>query len=216
MARTSSIRRTFVTGSGASTLFLGLSLFVLASVMANPAFDTICYAIAVILVASSLLLNSVYHLAKAGKEQSGSSTAVYFIASSFSVACGFIFWLIQSGSSDIRILQLLAGFQGLFWSMWYIRLAFRIQASARKGAMLCTLAATTSFLGIVIAAQSHVSTVASVTEVACYTAFTGVQILLTAVYLFRECDVTEQCHSEASAVAQAVDTPADSTVLLLQ
>jgi hypothetical protein len=193
-----------------------MSLFVLASVMANPALENICYAIAVILVASFLLMNAVFHGIQASREPGGSSAAVYFIAFASSVACWLTFWLIEQASMEIRLLSLFAGMLGLFRSLWYIRLAFRVQASNRKAAMLCILAATTSYLGIVVATQSHVSAMASITEVACYIAFVGVQILLTAIYLFRECGAVEESPIEPSAAANAVDTPEKPTVLVLQ
>jgi hypothetical protein len=216
MARTSRVGRSYLVGNGASTLILGMSLFALASAMANPAFDKICYAVAVILVASSLLINGLYHGIQASGKRLDRSTAVYFIACAISVACWLIFWLIQSASTDMRLLSLLAGLQGLFWSLWYIRLALRIQASNRKAAMLCTLAATTSFLGIVLSTQSHLSTLASVTEVACFTAFIGVQILLTAIYLFRECGAVEGYTTEVSAAPNSVEAQEESTALTLQ
>jgi len=202
--------------SGASALFLGMSLFVLASAMANPAFENVCYAIAVILVASFLLTNAVFHGIQASRERPGSS-AVYFIAFASSVACWLIFWLIEQASLEIRLLSLSAGMLGLFWSLWYIRLAIRTRAGNRKAALLCILAATTCYLGIVVATQSHVSTMASITEVACYIAFAGVEILLTAIYLFRECGAVEESSIEASAAnAAAAPAPAKSAVLVLQ
>ena len=216
MAEIGRVGRSSLMATGATMLFLGITHFVLGSLMANPAFENSCYAIAVLLTVFCLLINGVYYGIQVRRETHRSEFAAYSIASSLSVACWLIFWLIQSAPGEIRLLDFLAGIQGLFWGLWYIRLAFRIQTSYTKAALLCTLAATTSFLGIILATQSHVSKLASVTEVACYTAFIGVQILFTAIYLFRECGASHELQHKSVHARSSFAATEDAKVLLVK
>jgi hypothetical protein len=177
----------FLIGHGILMLCLGMALFSLGSVMTNPALDESGYTISLLMVASSLLVAGASWGLLPNRARPHRPIAIYLMVGALSVACWFIFWMIQAAPADIRFLDYLAGLQGLFWGMWYIRLAFHLQDNPRKAALLSVLAATTTFLGIVLATQSQLSKLGAVTEVACYAIFIGVQILLTAAYLYREC-----------------------------
>src|ERR1017187_7206134 len=182
MTQTAKVSRQYLLGQGLLMLSLGTALFVMGSIMANPTFEGSGYLIAVLLVASCLVLNGIYHGVLASRVRPRLPIRIYLAACALSIACWLIFWLMQSAPMDISLLAILAAAQGLFWSMWYMRLAFRFQANYKKALLLSILAGTTTFLGILLATQSHMSKISSVTEVACYTALIGAQVLLTAVY----------------------------------
>lgn len=214
MSHTMRVSRLYMMGQGLLMLCLGTALFILGSIMANPAFDESGYMIAVILVASCLLINGVYHGFLVSRARPRLPIGKYLMACALSISSWLIFWLIQSAPSEIRLLTILAGMQGLFWSLWYMRLAFRLQANFRKAFLLSILAATTSFLGIILATQAHLSEISSVTEVACFTAFIGVQVLLTAIYLFRECAAKGPVQAASIIDRRATETTYDSVILI--
>ena len=173
-------------GHGVLMLCLGMALSTLGSVMANPTHADVAYALASVLTSLCLLIAIVY-LGVETRARSRHSMAIYLLAAGTSIACWFSFWLIQSASAEIRLLAMLAGLHGLFWGVWYVRLAFRFQSYTAKAVVLSALAATTSFMGIILSTWSELSRVSSVTAVACYVTFLGIQILLTAAFLHREC-----------------------------
>ena len=214
MTQTAKVGRQYLLGQGMLMLCLGTALFVMGSIMANPTFETAGYMIAVLLLASCLVLNGIYHGVLASRVRTRLPIRIYLLACALSISCWMIFWLMQSAPMDISLLAILAAAQGLFWSMWYMRLAFRFQASYKKAVLLSTLAGTTMFLGILLATQSHMSKISSVTEVACYTALIGAQVLLTAVYLFRECGRDEVAVAASATVRSAVVTTHESVVCL--
>ena len=214
MSQTSKVGRQYLFGQGLLMLCLGTALFVISSIMANPAFEVSGYVIAVLLVASCLLLNGVYHGVLASRVRPRLPIRIYLIACALSIACWLTFWLIESAPMEISLLAILAGTQGLFWSMWYMRLAFRLQANFKKAVLLSILAASTSFLGIILATQSHLSKISSVTGVACYTAFIGAQVLLTSIYVFRECGADEAAQAANATVQSVVVTTQESVVRL--
>jgi MFS family permease len=195
-------------------LSLGTALFVIGSIMANPTFEVSGYVIAVLLVASCLVLNGIYHGALASRVRPRLPIRIYLAACALSIACWLVFWLMQSAPMDISLLAILAAAQGLFWSMWYMRLAYRFQPNYKKAHLLSILAGTTTFLGILLATQSHMSKIGSVTEVACYSAFIGAQVLLTSIYLFRECGADEVPQAANATVRIAVVTTQESVVHL--
>lgn len=179
-------------------LCLGIALSLLGSLMADPLHDALGYTMAVVLTALCLLMAGVYLGVLANRPHQCRPVAFYLLAGALSIACWLIFWLIQSAHLDIRLLILLAGLHGLFWGLWYVRLAFHFQAYARKAVVLSVLAATTSSIGIILATQSQLSKLSAVTAVACYMTFIGIQILLTTLYLYRECGIGEELLPESS------------------
>lgn len=214
MMQTAKVGRQYLLGQGLLMLCLGTALFVMGSIMANPTFEGSGYVIAVLLVASCLVLNGIYHGVLASRVRTRLPIRTYFVACALSISCWMIFWLIQSAPLDISLMAILAGAHGLFWSMWYMRLAFRFQANHKKAPLLSILAGTTMFLGIILATQSHLSKISSVTVMACYTALIGAQVLLTAVYLFRECGRDEVALAANATARSAVVTTQESVVCL--
>jgi len=203
MAKTWKVRRNaLLMGHGALMLCLGMALCSLGSAMSNPVLDELGYAIAVVLTALCLLIPGVFFGVFAKKVRPPIVT--YLGVGALSIASWLIFWLIQSAPSDLRFLVLLAGLHGLLWSLWYVKLAFSFQACPTKAALLCVLAATTSFLGIVLATQSQFSKLSAVTAVGCYTLFIGVQILLTTTYLYRSIETQEESLIESGFPRTAV------------
>lgn len=108
---------------------------------------------------------------------------IYLCAGVFVVVCWLVFWLNRLAPLDTLVL--LAGLQGLFWSLWYVGLALRLQADPRKAGVLCVLAGLTSALGIILSTQSNLSDISALTAVACYITWLGIQALLTTPCLFR-------------------------------
>jgi len=153
--------------------------------MTNPRVEGSGYIAAVLLTAACLLGQAV--VACIGVLANGTwcrrEFYIYLFVGVFSVVCWLVFWLNRLAPLDMIVL--LAGLQGLFWSMWYVGLAFHLQASRRKAGMLCVLAGTTAALGIILSTQSNLSDISAVTAVACYITWIGIQTLLTAPYLFR-------------------------------
>jgi hypothetical protein len=188
MVKTGKVGRNLLMGHGVLMLCLGMALFSLGSLMTNPMLDELGYTITVVLTALCLLITGVYLGVLANRARHRRPVAIYLLIGALSTACWLIFWLIQSAPLDIRLLVLLAGLHGLFWGLWYMRLAFHFQAYPRKAVVLCVLAGTTASLGIILATQSQLSKLSAVTAVACYAMFIGVQILLTTAYLYRECE----------------------------
>ncbi len=191
LVRTWNVGRHFLMGHGVLMLCLGMVLSSLGSLMTNPVFGQVGYTVAVGLTAVCLLIAGL--VAYRGELKHGEfprrRIAVFALAGALSIACWLIFFKFQSGTVDIRFLVLLAGFHGLFWGLWYMRLAFHFQAYSRKAVVLCVLAGTTTTLGIILATQFHLSEISAVTAVACYAMFIGIQILLTTLYVYRDCEV---------------------------
>lgn len=187
MVKTWNLGRIFLMGPGVLMLCLGMALFSLGSLMANPMLDKLGYTMTVVLTALCLLIAGVYLWVLENRARHRHPVPIYLLVGAFSIVCWLIFWLIQSAPLDIRLLVLLAGLHGLFWGLWYVRLALHFQAYAKKAVVLSVLAATTSSMGIILATQSELTQLSAVTVVACYMTFIGIQILLTTVYLYREC-----------------------------
>jgi len=187
MTKTWKIANHSITSHGALMLCFGMGLSTLGSLMSNPLHTESGYALAAVFAALSLLIAGAYLGVLEARARLRRSAAIYLLVGVPPIACWLIFWLFQSASSDIRLLNLIAGIHGLFWGLWYLRLAFHFQSHSAKAIVLCILGAITSGIGIIIATQSDLSKLAAVTTVACYMTFIGIQILLTAVFLHREC-----------------------------
>jgi hypothetical protein len=179
-------------GHGALMLFLGMAVCALASVIASLGSSSVAYTVAVVLSALGLIFTAVYFTAVAIRERSRSLLTLYLAVMLLSIVGWALFWLMRSAPVDLRLLRLLAGAQGVVWSMWYVRLAFHLKAYPRKAAFLCILAATTSFLGTVLATQPQPSQLSAVATLSYYSMLIGMQILLTATYLHRELETTEE------------------------
>ncbi len=186
MAKKRRIGRRQLMGHGVLMLCLGLATCTLASLITRPAFAELGYAIAVCLSASCLLIVGIYFGALILAERSHRPIANYLIVGLLSIACWLLFWVLGSAPTDLRILTVLAGIHGVVWSLWYVRLALYLKAFPRKAALLCILAAASSFLGIALATETELTQLGAVAVSAYYAMYMGIQILLTTVYFHRE------------------------------
>jgi FtsH-binding integral membrane protein len=192
MIRIWTVQRRYLIGHAALMLALGMALFALGSLMTTPVHRDLSYAVALGLTFLCLLATSAYLGVLTFRERHRRLLTAYLLTGALSISCWLIVWMIQSAPSDLRLLAILAGLHGLFWGLWYVRLAFHFPASPRKMVPLCVLAAALTALGVIIATQSELSRLNATTAVACYSAFIGLQILLTTLYLNRDCDTSRE------------------------
>lgn len=175
----------FVMGHGVFLLCLGMALCSLGSFMTNPKVEALGYMVAVFLTAvcllaqvlvacTRMLINRTWHRRE---------FYIYIVVALVSITSWMVFWLYRLAPLDMLVL--LAGLQGLIWSLWYLGIAFHLQGSPRKAGVLCVLAGVTSTMGIILSTQSGLSDISAVTEVACYITWIGIQTLFTVPYLFR-------------------------------
>jgi hypothetical protein len=202
MIRIWTVQRRYLIGHAGLMLALGMALFSLGSLMTAPVHRDLSYAVAVVLTSLCLLATGAYLGVLTFRERHRRLLTAYVLAGALSVSCWLIVWLVQSAPSDLRLLAMLAGLHGLVWGLWYVRLAFHFPASPRKMVPLCVLAAALTAIGVVIATQSELTRLNATTAVACYSAFIGSQILLTTLYLNRDCDT-----SRGIVSAEATERP---------
>lgn len=181
-----------LTGHGLLMLCLGMALSALGTIMTNPTHAELAYGVATALTSLCLVAAAIYLAVLVNRTVSRHSIAIYALALSSAIACWAAFWLMQARSTDLNLLAMIAGLHGLFWGLWYVRLAFHFQSYAGKAVVLCTLAAITSGIGIVLGTWSELSRLSAVTSVACYMSILGIQILLTSLFLHRECEAEKQ------------------------
>lgn len=175
-----------LTKHGVLMIGFGTALCALGTLMAKPTNEQLGYMLAGALTVLCLLITCIFLGTRENRTFPQRLGAIYLIVGASSIACSLIFWLIQAASVDLRALGILAGVLGLFWGSWYMRLAFQFQSNATKAFILCSLAATTSSFGIILATRSGLSKLTTVTLVGCYMIILGVQIYLTAAFLHRE------------------------------
>ena len=186
MAAALESRSKSLTKNGVLMIGLGTALCALGSLMAKPINERLGYALAEVLAALCLLIVGVSVGLRENSTLPRRPGTVYLAAGASSLVCCMLFWLIQSASIDLRLLGILAGLHGLFWGTWYMRLAFQFQSNSIKQLTLAALAATTSFLGIILATRPGLSKLGSVTAVGCYMIILGLQLYLTSAFLYRE------------------------------
>lgn len=179
--------RPLLVGHGLLMLCLGMVLFFLSSLISDPHLEKMGYAAANVVTTGCLLIAASVFLVFARRLRHPRPMVVYLWVSALSVACWVTFWFVQSSPVDIPLLALLAGMHGVFWSLWYVRLALNFQGYPAKAILLSILAATMSFLGAILATQAELSQIRAVLIVAGYTTYVGIATLCMAVYLFREC-----------------------------
>jgi len=154
--------------------------------MARPAHEQLGYILATAVTAGCLLIAMISF----GIRQTGPVPPrlirAYFSAGVASIACCIVFWLIQPGSFDVRVVGILAGVLGLFWGSCYMRLAFYFQPKSMQARTLSILAAITSSFGIIVATRTGLSRLGVVTAVGCYMIMLGIQVYLTAAFLHLE------------------------------
>jgi len=175
-----------LTKHGILMIALGTLVCALGSFMARPVREQVGYILAAVLTALCLLIafRSLGILKTRSLPQE--LIRVYMAGGALSIACCVIFWLVQPGFLDIRVLGILAALLGLFWGSCYMRLAFQFSANSIQSGMFSILAATTSSLGIILATRSGFTRLAVVTADGCYMILLGVQVYLTAAYLHRQ------------------------------
>jgi hypothetical protein len=183
MPLTSNLR---LTKHGVLMIALGTLVCALGSLMARPVREQVGYILAAVLTAACLLIafRSLGLVTRSTMPQQ--LIRIYLAGGVLSIACCMIFWLVQPGGMDIRVLGILAALLGLFWASCYMRLAFHFRANAIQSGAFSILAATTSSLGIVLAARSGLSKLDVVTADGCYMILLGIQAYLTAAFLHRE------------------------------
>ena len=202
-----------LTGQGSLLLCIGMALFAAGSIMANPAFEESGYTTAAILTALCLLAFAVDYAMLLTGERARGLFKINVLAAAIAISSWLIFWIIESAPLELRLLNLLAGSQNVLLSLYYMRLAFHLKAQKRKAILLCTLAATATFLGILLATQFQLSRLSAVTEVALNNIFVGAQALLTSVYLYRACRIEQESPSQRNTKAGNVGTVEDSQML---
>ncbi len=180
-----------LTKHGVLMIALGTLVCALGSLMVRPVREQVGYILAAVLTAACLLIafRSLGILKR--RTMSQSLTRIYLAGGILSIACCMIFWLVQPGGFDIRVLGMLAALLGLFWGSCYMRLAFHYSASPIQSGAFSILAATTSSLGIILAARSGLSKLGVVTADGCYMILLGVQVYLTAAFLHRQLSRTQ-------------------------
>ncbi len=204
MAKSWKIGPRYVTGHGALILCLGLATCVLSSLMTSSPFAEMGYFIAVALSISCLLIVGIELGKSVLGERPHCPPGNYFVVGLMSIVCGCLFWLLGSAPTELRLLSLLVGAHGVIWGLWYFRLAFYLKSFPQKAALLSILAATTAFLGIAIAKEPELTQIRAVALAAYYAMFLGIQIFVTAAYLYREFETEDwslrRHNNEASEV----------------
>ena len=188
MAKKLKVRsRSLLIGHGMLMLSLGMALFFLSTLISDPHFEKIGYVAANALTAACLLIPASVFTVFAKRLRHPRPMVVYLSVCALSIACWVTFWFVQFSPVDVPSLALLAGLHGVFWSLWYVRLALNFKGYPVKATLLSILAASMPFLGAILATQAELSPVRAVTMVAGYAMYIGISTLSMTVYLFREC-----------------------------
>ena len=195
-------------------LCLGMGLFATASIMSNGVFEELGYRIATILTAVGLVIPATFFLVALRGPRKDRRGFTYLLFATFSMVCWLMFWRIQSTPTDIPLVLFLAGVQGVLWSLGYVKTAFGLRTHPRKASFLCVTAATTSFVGIVVATQPALSRLNAVTAAASYTLFVGLEIVLTARYLYRQIASLAEAELQPVVVRHEVGSVYASRVLI--
>jgi len=178
--------RALMAGHGLLMLCLGMALFIVSNLMSDPLFEKSGYAAANVVTALGLLIPVSAFLVSARRLRHSRPLFVYLWVSALSIVCWATFWFAQSSPMNMPLLVLLAGLHGIFWSLWYVRMAYRFQASSSKAILLSIIAAAVSFLGMILATEAGASLVHAVATVAGYAIYIGISTLGVTLYLFRE------------------------------
>src|SRR5579863_8835795 len=139
-----------LTKHGVLMIALGTLVCALGSLMARPVREQAGYVLAAVLTATCLLIAFWSLGILQTRTMPQRLIRIYVAGGILSIACCMIFWLVQPGSFDIRILGILAALLGLFWGSCYMRLAYYFNANFMQSGMFSILAATTSSLGIIL------------------------------------------------------------------
>jgi len=178
--------RVFLAGHGLLMLFLGMALFLISNLMSDPLFERSGYAAANMITAIGLMIPASAFLVSASRRRHSRPLFVYLWVSALSIATWVTFWFVQSFPRNMPLLVLLAGLHGIFWSIWYVRLAYKFQGHPVKATLLSIIAAAMSFVGMILATEAGPSLIHAVAIVAGYALYVGTTTLGVTVYLFRE------------------------------
>lgn len=170
---------------GILMICLGTAVCALGSLMGKPIRAQLGYIIAGTVIAACLLVVLIT-LGRRETQAFPQRMATAFVAVGFLMVCSMLFSIIQSGSFDIPIVGVLACLLGLFWSSWYVSLAFKFPPSSPQAVGLCSLAAANSSFGVILATRTSYGKLSIVIASGCYIIVVGVQIYLTAALLYWE------------------------------
>lgn len=178
----------YVMGQGIFILCLGMALCFLGSWMTSIKENALGYPLAAIVVAIGLLVPGILLSVEGMQKRLGiCPKKLYLLMGLVSIVdCGLLWIVPFSYYLNANILPLLAGGLGVFWGMWFVRIAFHLHGCPGKAGAVCISAGITTFLGILIALQSDLSSRTAVTAVACYMLWIGIQILLVVPLLYRD------------------------------
>ena len=163
----------------------GTAICALGSLMARPAYQQTGNVVATLFIAGCLLVALLSPLFGDRKVLSR-PMAIAYIAVGSAMVCYVAISTLQSGSSEIPAVGILAGLLGLFWSAWFMTLAFGYQPRTPQAVGLCALAAVNSSFSFILGTRNEPGKLGIVALSGCYVIILGVQIYLTAVMLHRE------------------------------
>lgn len=170
---------------GVIMICAGTAVCALGSLMARPADQQTGYILAALLIAGCLLIALLSPRFRDKRALSRPMTVAY-IAVGSAMVCYIAISILQSDSRAIPAVGILTGLLGLFWSAWFMTLAFEFLPRTPQAAGLCALAAANSLFSFVLGTRTEQGNVGTVALSGCYVIVLGIQIYLTAVMLHRE------------------------------
>lgn len=190
MVSTWTLKRDHVTVNGVLMLALGTALFTTEPMLTNPSLETLGYQIDVVLTALCLLASCI-HLGLLARRSSRRQVGIYLLFTELLVAGWLLLWIARSTPLDLRALVVLAGWHGVFWGMWLVKLASQLRSYPIRAASISIFAAITSALGLIIATQASLTRLTAVTLVSCYTLYIGVSIVTMDLMFYRALEGAE-------------------------
>lgn len=175
----------FLLKHGILMIALGTAICALGSLMVKPADQPFGYVAGLALIVGYVLaamLPHGFHKLRALSHR----IALSYIAAGFALVCYVAFGALRTGSLDVRIIGLLTGLLGLFWSAWYLMLAFRFQRRALWAVGLTALAAVNSSLSFMLANLWSQNRLGVISLCGIFILVAGVQLYLVAMLLYRE------------------------------
>ena len=192
MANAWILKQNHVTANGVLMLALGTALFTTEPLLTNPRLQSFGYILDSILTGVCLLIVSIF-LGSLAKHCTRRQIGIYLLVAESLMACWLLLWFARSLPMDLRLLLVLAGWHGVFWGLWLIKLAHQLRSHPIWAAAISAFAATTSAVGMIIATQASLTRPTAVTLVSCYTMCIGVSILAMDLHLYRSIEATETC-----------------------
>jgi len=161
-------------------------LLVIGSIMTNPIYEQLGYAVSEVFTVFSLLISGAFALVMRSNRGFSGRLWTYGIALAVSILCWLIFWLQQPfGGSDRGLLNLVA-LHGLFWGTRCVALATRSEAISGKSLLFALIGAAACSTGIFLATRSEMSKLMAVTIAGCYMLCLGLQLFFVSFLLHRE------------------------------